>query len=95
MKVYPNPYKPNATGEDVQFDRAEGIAFENLTEQATIKIYNIAGELVFEYEKNDTENIYNWKAVNNDNEKVASGLYIYFVTNDKGEKQKGKIGIIK
>lgn len=89
VKVYPNPYKPNS------YTRHKKIIFSNLTKQATIRIYNIAGEMVFKGEEEDSDGKYEWQATNTNGDKLASGIYIYLITNDTGEKKKGKIGIIK
>ncbi|MEW6536893.1 MAG: FG-GAP-like repeat-containing protein, partial [Candidatus Auribacterota bacterium] len=51
VKVYPNPYKPGATGADAKFSDPQegtGVVFDRLTAKANIKVYNIAGELVAE-----------------------------------------------
>ncbi|MEW6095334.1 MAG: gliding motility-associated C-terminal domain-containing protein [bacterium] len=64
--------------------------------QVTLRIYNLAGELVLEKQK---DNIYDsqikWNLKNKDNEDVASGIYIYFLRDVNGSIKKGKIGVIK
>jgi len=92
VKVYPNPYKP---GSGTKFDRPDGIVFDNLTQDVTLKIFNIAGELVYKYETNNSKGKHEWKAINNSGEKVASGVYVYFISNKNGDKRKGKIVIIR
>jgi hypothetical protein len=79
--AYPNP---SNIGE---------VNFANLTENTTIRIYTIAGELVYKREDFDEEPI--WRCRNLSGEPVASGIYIYILTNDKGEIKKGKIAIIR
>jgi len=83
--VYPNPFKPYLGHTEIYF--------KGLTEKTTIKIYNIAGELVREIENVDGETT--WDARNNSGNKVASGVYIYIITNDEGNKKIGKLAIIK
>lgn len=87
VKVYPNPYKPSKTHHDF-------IIFENLTDDVKIRVFNIAGELVCE-EELDYGGIYKWDGTNNDGDKLASGIYIYIITNDEGDMAKGKLSIIK
>jgi len=84
--VYPNPFRP-ALGHT-------RIIFAALTEQATIRIFNIAGQLV---KKQDVSGQYSWDwdGKNMDGKKVARGIYIWVVTNPAGEKRTGKIAIIK
>lgn len=90
--VYPNPYKPGSGGE---YD-AVYLTFKNLTADATIRVFNIAGELVATFEKEDeTADYHEWAAVNDAGEKLASGVYIYFITNTGNEEAKGKFSIIK
>ncbi|MBI4778328.1 hypothetical protein HY792_05365 [Candidatus Desantisbacteria bacterium] len=59
-----------------------------------IKIYNIAGELLRDESISTTDGTWKWNARNNDNEQVASGVYIYLMTNEK-DKTVGKIAVIK
>ncbi|MEW6095350.1 MAG: right-handed parallel beta-helix repeat-containing protein [bacterium] len=81
--VYPNPaYK----GQEVIFDQL------TTDKQITLRIYSLAGELVFE---NSGMNKIKWPLKNKDNEYVASGIYIYFLKDELGSVKKGKIGVIK
>jgi len=84
--VYPNPFRP-ALGHT-------RIIFAALTEQATIRIFNIAGQLV---KKQDVSGEYSWDwdVKNTDGDELARGIYIWVVTNPAGEKRTGKIAIIK
>lgn len=84
--VRPNPFKLRLNHKDVKF--------ENLSGKVSLWIYNIAGELVFN--KDDiTDSSYPWSIVNNVGDRVASGVYIYIITNESGEKVTGKVAIIK
>ncbi|MEW6095392.1 MAG: T9SS type A sorting domain-containing protein [bacterium] len=78
---YPNP---THTGE---------ITFKLPARRVVIKIFNIAGEKVFEEILPDG-GLWKWECINSDNKKVASGIYIYILTDDKTTKT-GKLGIIK
>jgi hypothetical protein len=95
--AYPNPVKTgNAT---IRY------SVPNNNHTATIKIFNIAGELVREAKDNEitkTPPIYKfeWNLKNDDNSNVASGVYIYLLElkeNTTGEKVKikKKLAIIK
>ena len=81
VKVYPNPCK-NGT-----------ITFNNLTENAKIQIYTITGKLVFEGEADSID--YQWYLKNEDDKDIASGVYIYYISNDKGDKKTGKFVVIQ
>ncbi|MEW6609641.1 MAG: T9SS type A sorting domain-containing protein, partial [bacterium] len=83
---YPNPTKK---GE---------ITFANLPQNRLIKIriFNIVGELVYEEEReaNSGGKII-WTCRNSANERVASGIYIYILTDRIGNMKRGKLGIIR
>ncbi|PIU51279.1 hypothetical protein COY52_05380 [Candidatus Desantisbacteria bacterium CG_4_10_14_0_8_um_filter_48_22] len=86
--VYPNPY---------EFARARDgtLKFINLPTQATIKIYNIAGELVRTIPKDDAVNRATWDGKNEFGEKVATGIYVYVISSPQDtQKRIGKIAVI-
>ncbi len=90
--IYPSPFKPHSPGKF----QAEKITFKNLTDNAYIRVFNIAGELVYDAEKRDTSvNYYEWEAVNNAGRKLASGVYIFYISNSEGETATGSFAIIK
>jgi hypothetical protein len=84
VKVYPNPYKKG----DAKFG-GDGLYFDQLSAGCTIKIYNIAGELIKEIDNPGSIKVF-WDVTN-----IASGVYIYTVTGGGGGKSVGKIGIVK
>ena len=92
---FPNPYKPNSAGD---FNAAK-IVFSELTRDVSLKVYNVAGELVYDQNavtaKDVTGGTLDWNAVNNKGQKLASGVYIYLLTNASGQKKEGKVAIIK
>ena len=83
--AYPVPFKPGPGH--------TAIRFTGLTSNVQLRIYNIAGELIFE--KDNLSGNYDWHAQNNYNEPVSSGVYIYFLTDDTKEKKIGKIVVIR
>jgi len=90
--VYPNPFKPNSPG---RF-RADKITFKHLPAEATIRIFAITGKQVAELRKTDgAVDYYEWNATNDDGQKLASGVYIYFMTAPNGGKAKGKFAVIR
>ncbi|MCL2799104.1 MAG: glycosyl hydrolase [Endomicrobia bacterium] len=82
--AYPNPYKPSKHGNI-------GIKFANLKQGAQIKIFNIAGEMVYSTKVN-SDGEYLWDVNNNSGYKIASGIYIYHITSG-GKTSKGKFAI--
>ncbi|MFH1096576.1 MAG: gliding motility-associated C-terminal domain-containing protein [Candidatus Desantisbacteria bacterium] len=84
--AYPNPYYADKHA-------GIGIRFDKLTENFTIKIFNIAGELVREIHVSSPQE--SWDACNSESEKVTSGIYIYLITDIVGNKKTGKVGVIR
>ena len=86
--AYPVPYKPNDGNDE------EGITFTGLSMEAEIKIYTITGELVKKI-IHESGFVEEWYPVENEKgEKVVSGVYIYYIENDK-EHKSGKLMIIR
>ncbi|MEW6007718.1 MAG: hypothetical protein AB1595_06170 [bacterium] len=52
-------------------------------------------ELVFDQEYTNTNGKVEWNLKNKEGNPVASGVYIYLITNNKGDKAIGKLGIVK
>ncbi|MBI4777341.1 T9SS type A sorting domain-containing protein [Candidatus Desantisbacteria bacterium] len=78
--VYPNPFCA---------DKHTCIYFSQLPTDSTIQIFTVAGELVREIRANS------WDVCNSDGEKVASGIYLYLITDPAGNKKAGKLGVIQ
>lgn len=89
ISVYPVPYKPNSGGRY----GGDGIYFLGVTEGANIKIFNIAGEKVFEKNVLGQDNLFIWNAKNNAGNNIASGIYFYYIKTSEGKKIKGKLAI--
>ncbi len=84
LRVAPIPFKPNS---DPSHD---AIHFQGLTSDATIRIYDLAGALVFgPVTDTDNDGHVAWDA------EVASGIYLYLVTANDGEVKKGKLSVIR
>ncbi|UCG61433.1 MAG: T9SS type A sorting domain-containing protein [Candidatus Zixiibacteriota bacterium] len=77
IKAVPNPfylrgdYDPNPG--------SYAIKFHHLPEVATVRIYNLSGDLVRTIEKDGTDAIATWDVLNVNGLPVASGIYIYVV----------------
>jgi hypothetical protein len=81
LKVYPNPYKPYAGHQRINFS--------GLTAEATVRIYDISGNLMEEILENDGDGSTIWDG------DVSSGIYVYYIFNPQGEKRLGKLSVIK
>ena len=89
ISVYPVPYKPQSGG---KYD-ANGISFLGVANGDNIKIFNVAGEKVFEETVSITGNLFVWNGENNARKEVASGIYFYYIKTTDGKKIKGKLAI--
>jgi len=78
IRAVPNPYYNRSRYEINQFNRK--IRFVNLPETATIRIFNLAGELVRTLDKTDvTSSVLEWDILTENRLPVASGVYIFHV----------------
>ena len=84
---YPNPFKPSLGHTRITFSR--------LTAHTKLKVFNIAGELVYETEVDTPLGELAWDVTNNFGQKLASDLYIYLITDNNGHKATGKFAVIK
>ncbi|UCE26357.1 MAG: T9SS type A sorting domain-containing protein, partial [Candidatus Coatesbacteria bacterium] len=82
--AYPNPARPGDAG----------ITFVNLPDNASLALFNVAGERVFERAE-ITGNETVWTLVNKSGNPVASGIYIYRVTDGEANYVTGKVAVIK
>ena len=83
--VFPNPVPPDYTG---------AIAIRGKLNNATIKIVELNGRLIYETKASGGQAIWNGKDFQG--RKVASGVYLILLTDEAGkEKLSGKIVIIK
>ncbi|MEZ5358710.1 MAG: S8 family serine peptidase [Candidatus Zixiibacteriota bacterium] len=76
--VGPNPFADNLT---IRLEKAAFSAYE-------IRIYTLSGEKVFQ--STATTPVFSWPGINQNSEKVASGVYIIFVSAD-GIEEKVKV----
>jgi hypothetical protein len=73
------------------------IKFTHLPSECTIKIFNVAGELMRTLRHDLSSPIISeeiWNLRTDENREVAPGLYFYFLQSNLGEKS-GKFVIIK
>lgn len=72
--VYPNPYYAFNPAETSRFQKF--VTFVNVTPQATIRVFNLAGEAVRVIRKDDQSAFVNWDLLNDRGIPVGSGMYI-------------------
>lgn len=86
VRVYPNPMVRDKNASNL-------VTFDNLTPDATVKIFTISAQWVKSLPANQGFAI--WDLTNDSSEKVASGYYLYLVTDPDGRSTKGKLAVIK
>ncbi|MFH1312885.1 MAG: hypothetical protein ABIJ00_06615, partial [Candidatus Eisenbacteria bacterium] len=78
IRVVPNPYFAKSQYELDQFDHI--VKFTNMPRRCTIRVFNLAGDLVRTLEKTDTAtSIMEWDLLNENAIPVGSGFYFYHV----------------
>jgi hypothetical protein len=98
----PNPYRTGTTAETHPFyhNYPDGsIKFFNVPKEADIKIYTVAGDLVWESHHSSPsgeDGIITWDVKNKNGQEVGSGVYVYRCKNSAdGSDQYGKIIVIR
>ncbi|MEJ2634328.1 MAG: T9SS type A sorting domain-containing protein [Calditrichia bacterium] len=88
--VAPNPFRPSRGHEMVYFENLPAAASE-------IQIYSVSGELLYDKPVNGSQtHRWEWPVVNDRNQKLASGLYIYVIKGEGNKKIKsGKLAVIR
>ncbi|MCH2447272.1 MAG: T9SS type A sorting domain-containing protein, partial [Candidatus Marinimicrobia bacterium] len=77
VNVFPNPYYAFNPAEVTRMARF--VTFNNLPPKATIRIFNLGGQLVAKLDKDDETQFLQWPLLNFQNIPVASGMYLAHV----------------
>ncbi|MBU0741301.1 hypothetical protein KKA85_15280 [bacterium] len=97
--VYPNPYRAGSyfDGQYGERELNRKIWFTGLPERCTIKIFNLAGDLVQMLRHDDpASGMEAWDILSDPVRAIATGLYVYVVENPAdGSIQRGKLVVIK
>ncbi|MCK4358310.1 MAG: T9SS type A sorting domain-containing protein, partial [Candidatus Cloacimonetes bacterium] len=91
--IYPNPFNPSIETGIIRYSLAKD-------GNVTIRIYDVAGNLVKILIENDAqvageEQYIEWDGKNGKGDIVANGVYFYVIESSSGEKGVGKIAIVK
>jgi len=95
VKVVPNPYYVlTPLDKDKEF-RTGGVRFINLPKNATIRIFNPAGELVkvLQVTPEDDGEV-TWDLLTEYGIRPASGMYLFHIKTSDGKEKTGKIAVI-
>jgi hypothetical protein len=89
----PNPYVVSSIFETSLISKQ--IQFRHLPPVCTIRLYNLAGELVRVIEHTNGTSIEAWDLRSYNDQEVSFGVYIYHVTTPAGLESLGKFAVIK
>jgi len=84
--TYPNPCRLSAGH--------ESITFANLTQNETVKILTLSGKIIRTIKKTNINGDVVWNLKNDRGELVSSGIYVYSVSNSRGN-QLGKLAVVR
>jgi len=94
INVFPNPYYGSNPREVNKYQRF--VTFSHLPQKATLRIFNLAGQLVRILQKDSPSQFTTWDLVNDSSFPVASGLYIVHIDMpDLGQTKIVKLAIIQ
>ncbi len=94
INVFPNPYYGVNSQEINKYERF--VTFNHMPEKATIRIFNVSGQLVRTIEKNTAGQFQRWDLLTDSGLPVASGLYIIYIDMpDLGARKILKAAIIQ
>ncbi|NOT32546.1 MAG: hypothetical protein HOP12_00060 [Candidatus Eisenbacteria bacterium] len=91
IKAVPNPYFTHSSYETSQFNRE--LKFTHLPASCTLRIYNLAGDLVRTLQKNDATSQLTWNLETNRGLPVGSGIYVFHVDAPGIGSHVGKVAV--
>jgi len=86
VQVYPNPWRSGK-------HKWKPVTFANLSANTSVKIFTVSGHLAKDL--GTANGTVTWDLTNDSGDKVASGIYIYLITDSQGDKVRGKVAVIK
>jgi hypothetical protein len=86
VRAYPNPFR-------VDQHTVREIKFDQMPNESTVKIFTVSGQLVKSLDA--TTGQATWNLQNDSGETVASGVYLYLVTDSQGHEHKGKLAVLQ
>ncbi len=96
VRVYPNPYRFSSLFDGATvFDRV--VVFDNLPPRARLRLFNLAGDLVWEYRHEDPfSSRATWNLLTRQGLEAAPGLYIWVVEDlTTGARARGRLLVVK
>jgi len=95
----PNPYRTGGsvfTTQNYHNFPDRKVRFVNVPAECTLRIYTVAGDLIWEDQyNNQTAGNIEWDVKNQSGEEVASGIYVYKIENPNGDHVYGRLIVIR
>ena len=91
VRAVPNPYFAHSTYELNRFNRV--LKFTHLPARCTIRLFNLAGDLVRTIQKNDDTSQASWDLNTSNGLPVASGIYIFHIDAPGVGSTTGKVAV--
>jgi len=94
----PNPYRSGTsrlTATNYHNYPDDFIRFVNVPTDCTLKVYTVAGDLVWEYAHNAGSGNIEWDTRNDAGQDVASGVYVFRIEASNGDFVYGRLTIIR
>ena len=91
IRAVPNPYFAHSTYELNRFNRV--LKFTHLPARCTIRLFNLAGDLVRTIEKNDNSSQATWDLNTNNGLPIGSGVYIFHIDAPGVGSTTGKVAV--
>jgi subtilisin family serine protease len=85
-RVYPNPWRRDRHSSAL-------ITFDQMSPNSTVKIFTLSGHQVRTLSPDLSASTWDLKTDSGD--RVASGLYVFSITDDQGQKKIGKLAVIQ
>jgi len=79
--AYPNPFVVRSESDRLNF---------NFSKKGTVRLFTVAGELVAQFPVNTP-----WDGRNQKGQQVASGVYVYILTDKDGNVGRGKVLLVR
>lgn len=96
--VVPNPYRSGGsrlTASNYHNFPDNLVRFVNLPHDCTLRVFTVAGDLVWENIQNNAGGVVEWDLTNRNSESVASGVYIFRVEKPSGDSMFGRLVVIR
>ena len=86
INIFPNPYYGLNEMETSRYGHF--VTFSHLPNRATIRIFDVAGQMVRTLEKDDSDQFFQWNLSNDNGLPVASGLYVVHIDMPQAKAKK-------